>query len=126
MTTSKKQSEDHFPGSDSPVSAAEIDTLPYVLGHFQKDTAHQTSYATDESLESLAEISSICLKFASKLGNSEFGALNNVSAFTGKTKTVMFALDSSRSEPAGVRVFGVKMAASADTDVTVQQIHTYV
>lgn len=104
------------------ISSKEIASIPGITGHFQKNQDHVTVFASDEELEAIAEISSVCLNFSTKLADSGFGALNRVSAFTKKSKVVLFALDCQKASPPGVRVFGAKMSASADTDSLIKKI----
>ena len=59
-----------YPGAALPLCSKGIDALPGIDGQFQKDGDYQTSYAIDEQLDGLAEVSTVCLNFAGKLADA--------------------------------------------------------
>ena len=74
----------------------------------------------------MAEVSAVCLNFAGKLADAGYGALSRVTAFTERSKVVLFALEHQVGQESSMRVFGARMKAATDTDAVVKKIKTLV
>ena len=99
--------------SNSPVAVDLINQLPGVECHFQADKDIVKTYASNDEAELLADLSTVCLNFASTVAEAAgFGAVNRVVSYGKTTKFTVFGLMAKNANPPGPRIFGIKTSKS--------------
>lgn len=108
----------------SPIHPDKINAIVGVECHFQTDRKFVKNYASSEQAETLSDISSICLNFASSVAEaSGFGSLNRIVAFAGSSKFAMFALNPPGAQDPGPKLVGVKMSSNTDLKQLIKSIN---